>query len=208
MPDTDQLIDQLIDVGREAVRRGLVLASGGNLSARVPGGDEFVVTASGAWLDRLTPGDFAVVGLDGNLRRGNSTPSVEWKLHQRTYQVRGDANSVIHLHPQHAVLIDALGHEIRLITLDHAYYLRKVVRVPFFPAGSPEIADLSAAAAREADAIVLAFHGCSTLGDTIDMAYRRATNLEEAAICTFRCLQLGNTALTFPAEWFDKLGSI
>ena len=33
----DEAIDQLVEVGRSAVERGLVLASGGNLSARLPG---------------------------------------------------------------------------------------------------------------------------------------------------------------------------
>ena len=45
-PDRDALTDQLIDAGAEIVRRGLVLASGGNLSVRRPGSDSFIVTAS------------------------------------------------------------------------------------------------------------------------------------------------------------------
>jgi di/tricarboxylate transporter len=43
------------------VDRGLVLASGGNLSARLPGSDELVVTTSGTWLDRLEAGDILLV---------------------------------------------------------------------------------------------------------------------------------------------------
>jgi L-fuculose-phosphate aldolase len=95
------LIDQLSDVGRTAVAQGLVLASGGNLSARLPGSDEFVVTGTGTYLDRLAPDAFSLLGLDGEVRGGNSRPSTEWKLHQRTYNVRPDVNAVIHLHPQH-----------------------------------------------------------------------------------------------------------
>ena len=41
------LIDELIEVGRDAARRGLVLASAGNLSARLPGGESFVVMHNG-----------------------------------------------------------------------------------------------------------------------------------------------------------------
>jgi L-fuculose-phosphate aldolase len=207
LPD-GELIDQLVDAGRHAVDRGLVLASGGNLSARLPGGDAFVVTASGTWLDRLTPADFTVVGADGAVRAGHPQPSVEWRLHQRTYQVRADVRAVVHLHPQHAVLVDALGHQIRLITLDQAFYLRRVARVPYSPSGSVELAEAAAEAARDHDAIVLAFHGCSALGDTVAMALRRALNLEEAALATFRCLQLGDHGLTFPPEWFERLATV
>lgn len=199
------LMDELAWVGRDAVARGLVVASGGNLSARIPGGDAFVVTAAGTWLDRLLPADFSAIDLDGSVIGGNVTPSSEWKLHQRTYRARPDVNAVVHLHPQTAVVLDALGFEVRLLTLDHAHYLRRIARVPFFHNGSDELADASAEASRDCDVIILANHGCSTLGDTIAMAWRRALNLEEAAENTFRCLQLGDTDTRFPADAFEEL---
>jgi L-fuculose-phosphate aldolase len=194
----DEAVGQLIEVGRLAVERGLVLASGGNLSARLPGESEFVVTGAGTWLDRLTPADFSLVTLDGAVAGGAERPSTEWKLHQRTYRARPDVHAVVHLHPQHAVLVDALGHPIRLLTLDHATYVRSVGTVPYFPNGSDELADAAAEQAREHDCIVLSHHGCSALGADVGMAFRRALNLEEAAIATYRCLLLGDTATTFP----------
>ena len=200
-----ETIRQLVEVGRAAVERGLVLASGGNLSARLPGGTEFVVTGAGTWLDRLVPGDFSRVTLGGDVVGGAERPSSEWKLHQRTYQVRSDVNAVVHLHPQHAVLVDALGHRIRFITLDHAYYVRSVGTVPYFPNGSDELADGAAEQAREHDCIVLSHHGCSALGADIGMAYRRALNLEEAATATYRCLAVGDTTTDFPPEAFADL---
>lgn len=205
-PETGQdLLDQLADVGRLAVGSGLALASGGNLSARLPGSDEFIITGAGTWLDRLTPADFSVMTLGGDVVGGVERPSSEWKLHQRTYRIRPDVNAVVHLHPQHAVLVDALGHRIRLITLDHAYYVRSVGTVPYFPNGSDELADLAAEQAREHDCIVLSHHGCSALGTDVGMAYRRALNLEEAATATYRCLALGDTDCVFPPEAFAVL---
>lgn len=198
-PQAD-LIDQLIEVGADAVRRGLVVASGGNLSARFPGRDAFVVTATATWLDRLTPGDFSVLDLGGGVIGGSPAPSSEWRLHQRTYGVRPDVHAIVHLHPQTSVVVDALGHEIRLITLDHVNYLRRVARIPFFPNGTDELADAAAEASRESNVVLLAYHGCSTLGESVEMAYRRALNLEEAAVNTFRCLQLGDTTTTFPVD--------
>jgi L-fuculose-phosphate aldolase len=194
----EEAVGQLMEVGRLAVERGLVLASGGNLSARLPGESEFAVTGAGTWLDRLTPADFSVVTLDGEVVGGAERPSSEWKLHQRTYRARPDVHAVVHLHPQHAVLVDALGHPIRLLTLDHASYVRSVGTVPYFPNGSDELADAAAEQARAHDCIVLSHHGCSALGADVGMAFRRALNLEEAAIATYRCLLLGDTATTFP----------
>jgi L-fuculose-phosphate aldolase len=195
----DEAIGQLIEVGRAAVERGLVVASGGNLSVRLPGAAEFVVTAAGTWLDKLTPADFSALTLDGDVLAGAERPSTEWKLHQRTYRVRPDVHAVVHLHPQHAVLVDALGHPIRLMTLDHAFYVRSVGTVPYFPNGSDELADAAAEQSRYHDCIVLSHHGCSALGEDVGMAYRRALNLEDAAIATYRALLLGDTTTVFPA---------
>lgn len=204
--ERDGVIEQLIEVGRSAVERGLVLASGGNLSARGPGDDAFVITAAGTWLDRLTPEDFIWMRTDGQIVGSPGNPSSEWKLHARTYAVRGDVNAVIHLHPQYSILLDALGHDIRLLTLDHASYVRSVGRIPYFPNGSDELADEAAKQAREHDCVMMAYHGCSSLGEDISMAYRRALNLEEAATQTYRMLVLGDATSTFPRDELSTVG--
>lgn len=190
------LVEELIDTGATAVRQGLVQATGGNLSARTPGGDRFVVTGAGTRLDRLTADDVALVAMDGTVLSG-PRPSSEWKLHQRTYRVRDDATAIVHVHPQHAVLLDALGLPIRFLTLDHAYYVGSAGRVPFYANGTDQLADEAAEQARHHDAVVLANHGCSAVGDSVLMAFRRASLLEEAATMTYRTLLLGDRDTTF-----------
>lgn len=199
------LIQELSTVGHTAVERGLVLASGGNLSARLPDGKHFVVTGSGTWLDTLSEDDFTVMSLEGEVVGGNPRPSSEWKLHQRSYQVRPDVNSVIHMHPQYAVLMDAVDKPIRLITLDHAYYVKSIGVAPYHPNGSDELADLSAAQLEDHNCVIMQHHGCTTVADSISMAYRRMLNLEEAATATYRALLLGDTTATFPVDAFDSL---
>ncbi len=203
-PRIHTLITELSSTGADIVARGLALASGGNISARIDD-DTFVVTGSGTWLDRLTPADFSVMTLSGEVVGGSPRPSSEWKLHQRSYLARPDVNAVVHVHPQHAVMLNALGHEVRLLTLDHAYYVRSVGSTPYYPNGSDELADSAAEQALRHDCIIMGHHGCSALGDSIGMAFRRALNLEEAATTTYRALLLGDTTTTFPAEAFDQL---
>ena len=201
------LIDQLITVGRKAVAAGLVIGSGGNLSARLPGSDECVVTCSGSWLDELTAADFSVVAIaDGAVRRGHPRPSSEALLHLATYRVRPDVNAIIHLHPQTSVLLDALGHPIRLLTIDHAYYVREVRSTPFLQSGSPELAEAGARAAADGcNCVILGHHGCSVLGETVEIAHKRAANLEEAARATLTMLQLGDTQTACPPEYLDRI---
>ena len=197
------LIDELITVGRKAVAAGLVIGSGGNLSARLPGADQCVVTASGCWLDDLTRDDFSVVAItDGAVRGGHPRPSSETPLHLATYRVRADVNAVVHLHPQTSVLLDALGHPIRLLTIDHAYYVREVRSTPFIQSGTQELADAGAAAVADGcNCVILGHHGCSALGETVELAHKRAANLEEAARATLVMLQLGDTTTVCPPAY-------
>lgn len=196
--------DELIEIGADAVRRGLALASGGNLSVRLDG-DRALITRSGTWLDRLTPESFCVIDFDGTVLAGDDKPSSEWKLHTRTYQAREDVGSVVHLHPQMSLMVDALGHEIRLLTMDHANYVRKVARTDFYHNATDELADTAAVAALDANCVIMAYHGCSCVGPTPQMAYRRALNLEQAAEMTYRLLTLGDRDAAFPAEAFDRI---
>ena len=203
----DDLINQLITVGRKAVSAGLVIGSGGNLSARLPGADECVVTCSGSWLDELTAEQFSVVGIEeGEVRGGHPTPSSEAPLHLATYRSRPDANALIHLHPQTSVLLDALGHPIRLLTIDHAYYVREIRSTPFIQSGTQELADAGAEAARDGcNCVILGHHGCSALGYTVEMAHKRAANLEEAARATLTMLQLGDTTTICPPAYLATI---
>lgn len=196
-PSCDDAIRQLIRAGAEIVQSRLALASAGNLSIRLDE-ESFVVTGSGTWLNRLEPASFTVMGLDGTVLDGDVRPSSEWKLHQRAYLARPDAGSVIHVHPAHAVLLDALGTPIRMLTLDHAYYVGSVGRTPYHPNGSDELADTAAAELRAHNCVIMGNHGSTTVGDDCDMALRRALNLENAAETTYRALTLGRDDLEFP----------
>ena len=203
----NDLIAQLIVVGRKAVTSGLVIGSGGNLSARLPGADECVVTCSGSWLDELTPEQFSVVAIaDGTVRGGHPAPSSEVPLHLATYRARPDANALIHLHPQTSVLLDALGYPIRLLTTDQAYYVREVRSTPFLQSGTPELAKAGAdAVADGCNCVILGHHGCSVIADTIELAHKRAANLEEAARATLTMLQLGDTTSVCPPAYLETI---
>jgi len=200
---SDDLVRQLVAVGRKAVAAGLVIGSGGNLSARLPGSGTCVVTCSGSWLDELTPADFSYVDIEtGQVREGHPRPSSEVQLHLATYRVRPDVNAVVHLHPQTSVLLTALGHPIRLLTIDHAYYVREVRTTPFIQSGTRELAEAAAGAvAQGCNCVVLGNHGCSALGATVDLAHKRAANLEEAAKATLAMLQLGDATTACPPEY-------
>jgi ribulose-5-phosphate 4-epimerase/fuculose-1-phosphate aldolase len=215
----DRLRNELTQLGAEVVGAGLVVGSGGNLSARVPGEATCLVTAAGAWLDRLTPADFVRVSIDtgapvdrdasddGDESTSAVLPSSELALHLHTYRARPDVNAIVHLHPQSVLLLDAIGERIRLVSTDHAYYVRRVARVGFHPPGTVALAEAAAAAVADGvNCVVLAHHGCSVVADTVALAHRRVRNLEEAAQLTYRALALGRGDLSeCPREFLDHL---
>lgn len=215
------LRDQLAHVGYDVVQAGLVVGSGGNLSARSPDDDACWVTASGAWLDRLSRSSFVRVRLsDGTVedapgvRMGGAAgapgPTSELALHLATYRARPDVQAIVHLHPQTVLLLDALRERIRLVTTDHAYYLRRVVTVAFRLPGSVELAALAAATAADGtNCLVLSQHGCSVLADSVELAHKRARNLEEAARLTYQAMLAGrlDALPDCPDEFVDRLAS-
>ena len=205
-PDWTGLVEELLDAGRTLVRAGLVLASGGNLSARRPGGAVAAVTARGTWLDRLGPADFTLVRLDdGAVVGGAPDPSTELALHLECYRARPDASAVVHVHPQTSVLLAALGRPIRTITTDHAAYVGTVRVAPFRHPGSPELATEAAALLDDCDCVILSHHGCSVVGESVEMALRRVLNLEEAAKLTYTALLIGDTDTVCPPSYRERL---
>ncbi|MFY1674207.1 class II aldolase/adducin family protein [Plantactinospora sp. WMMB334] len=135
-------------------------------------------------------------------------PSSEVELHLAAYRARPDVNAIVHLHPQTVLLLDALGEQIRLVSTDHGFYLRRVARVPFRPPGTTELAALAADASRDGtNCLVLSRHGCSVLADSVELAHKRAANLEEAARLTYRALAVGRLGELpdLPAEFLARL---
>jgi len=212
------LRDQLAHVGYDVVQAGLVCGSGGNLSARIPDEEACWATASGAWLDRLSRSSFAAVRIsDGSPAAVGAVPppyvepTGELALHLALYRARPDVNAVVHLHPQTALLLDALGEHIRIATTDHAFYLRRVSTVPFRMPGSTELAAMTAAMAADGtDCLLLSQHGCVVLADSVELAHKRARNFEEAAQLTYRALAANrlDTLRDCPEQFLDRLAGV
>lgn len=208
MGDIENLWNDLLVVGRKLVAAGLVVGAGGNISARLPGSDEIVISPSGYNLAELREEDLCALGLDGERRRGELRPSSESNMHLAAYRARPDVNVVFHLHPPHSTLLHAIGRPVRLITIDHAYYLRQLGEVPYLPSGTVELADAVAAELGMVDVVLLKHHGCLLVAPAIEVAYQRAVNLEEAARATYRAALLGDDTTVCPPEYLERIRSL
>jgi L-fuculose-phosphate aldolase len=201
----DATAEGLVALGRRVVAAGLVVASGGNLAARLPARDRILVTPRGWALDDIDAAVLVAVGLDGRNISGAHAPSTELALHLAAFGARRDAVVCLHLHPPMATLLHAVGRQIRRFTTDHAYYLRRLGAVPFVQPGSDRLAREVAAELADADIVLMRHHGCLIVADSFELGFSRAANLEAAALATYQAHLLGAEGGECPPEFLAEV---
>ena len=101
------LVDELIDVGRLLYSMGMVPATSGNFSARLPD-NNLAITISGRNKGHLKHGDIMLADAAGNSLDGNR-PSAEARLHVQIYDRFPDARCIIHPHSVNATLLSLMA---------------------------------------------------------------------------------------------------
>ena len=99
-----QLVDQVLEAAAKVVAGGAISANGhGNVSIRVPGGDEMYYTSAPS-LKGLTAYGIVRVGLDGTLLEGSLPPiqGAVVAMHTAMYADSPDVGCVIHTHSPYA----------------------------------------------------------------------------------------------------------
>lgn len=98
----------VIEAGKRLVSSGLIRRTWGNVSCRVSP-SQFVITPSGRNYLDLTPDEIVLIQLPDLSYEGNVLPSSEMQVHGAAYQMRPDANFIIHTHQEQASVVSALG---------------------------------------------------------------------------------------------------
>lgn len=100
---TTQLADQLIQAANLLFQAGVMSHSGhGNLSARLPGTQQMLLTSTGN-IAHLATDQLAVVTFDGDVVEGFLPPITREiiGMHACVYRMREDVGAVIHTHSPH-----------------------------------------------------------------------------------------------------------
>jgi L-fuculose-phosphate aldolase len=168
----------IAEFGRRMTADRLVVGTSGNLSIRA--GDLVAVTPAGHAYETLTPELVCVNHLDGSPVEGELAPTSELPFHQLIY-AHTDAAAVVHTHSTAATAVSTVVDELPTI-----HYILAVmggpVRVAAYATfGSQELADNVLAALQGRSGVLLANHGATTYGPTIEVAYDRALYLEWVA---------------------------
>ena len=146
--------DEICRVGRSMFERGLVHASAGNISLRLPADEGFLITPTDACLGTLVPERLAWVAGDGR-HRGGDQASKTLALHRQLYAAAPEAQCVIHTHSTHLVALTLAGvwSAEAILPPITPYFVMKVGRVPLLPyhrPGDPAVGLLAAAAIHQA----------------------------------------------------------
>jgi L-fuculose-phosphate aldolase len=164
---------------REAGKRGLIVGSSGNVSARTP--DGMVITPSGGDPEGVTAADLSAVTMDG-VALDQATPSSEWAMHAAIYGTCPEAGFIVHCHADACTALACLGLELPAFHYMVLQFGGANVRcAPYVTFGTPALATLAAEAMRERTACLLANHGMVVCADSAKAALAQAILLE--ALC-------------------------
>ncbi|MCH8825338.1 MAG: class II aldolase/adducin family protein [Chloroflexi bacterium] len=185
---------------------GLTAGTGGNVSLRLPPGEDgevlLAVTPTSVPYPDLTPQSIVVVDLDVNPvdGGGDGAPSSETLLHTEIYRRRPDAGAVIHTHSVFATVLAVTGSEIPPIIDEAVVYIGGPVKVSdyAFP-GSQELADNVCAALEERNAAIIRNHGAVCVGSDLSEALSTCELLERLAQIYYYASVAGNVGI-LPAD--------
>ena len=185
---------QIVATAQELVRKGYLMATGGNLSLRIPAKNAFAITPSNYDYMLMTPDDVCVLDFALNPLAGQLKPSVESAMHLAVYQVRADVHAIIHTHQVYTSALTLIKAPIPALFDEQARFLgRSVEIIPYAPSGTGMLKQTVAKHVRgHNNAFMLQNHGALVFGDDMARAVFNVEILEKCAlayllaICTER----------------------
>ena len=128
---------QIVETAQSLVKKGYLMATGGNVSARIFGQDTFAITPSNYEYFKMTAEDICVLGFPLNKIEGQRKPSVESAMHAAIYQVRPDVNAIVHTHQAYVSALSLIQAPIPALFDEQARFLgRSVDIIPYAPSGT------------------------------------------------------------------------
>lgn len=197
----------------ELVRHGLVVWTGGNISARVPGAELMVIKPSGVSYDDLTAESMVVCDLHGNVVEGDLAPSSDTAAHAYIYR-HLPVGGVVHTHSTYAVAWAARGEPVPCVLTAMADEFGGPIPIaPFVLIGDDAIGRVVVDALHDSrsPAVLVTNHGPFTVGADARAAVKAAVMCEDVCRTVHIARQLGeplSIADADVAQLFDRYQNV
>ena len=162
---------------------GLVVASAGNVSARVAGHDAIAITPTCISYDVMTADQIVVVGVDSGLPIESSfRPSGELPTHLAVYRRRPDVGAVVHTHAPYVSTLSVLRKPLPPIIDEMIVYFGGTIEVADYAfTGTDDLGANVVDALGDRAGVLLSNHGNLCVGSDLDEALHVALTMESSA---------------------------
>jgi L-ribulose-5-phosphate 4-epimerase len=173
----------LIDAGLILEEAGLGDLTRGHVSIRMPGNPSlFIMKPHSYGFDEITMDNIVTCDLEGNKIGAGGRRHSEVFIHTEIYKARPDVNSVIHVHPTHAVALSATGRQLRPISQPASCFLDGL---PYFTETielirTKEMGVGVAKALGPHKAVLMRNHGVAVVGNMVEESVILTILLENA----------------------------
>jgi len=176
--------EQIVDTAQALVRKGYLMATGGNISLRIPGQNMFAITPSNYDYFKMTPDDVSILDVELNKIEGHLKPSVESSMHGAIYQVRKDVNAIVHTHQAYVSALTLIKTPIPALFDEQARFLgRSVDIILYAPSGTGMLKNTVAKHVRNHNnAFMMKNHGALVFGHDVERAVHNVEILEKCAL--------------------------
>ena len=183
LPDNRATRIAIIKACRWMNASGINQGTSGNISVRTGKGDEMLITPSGVPYDDLEAEMIVRMALDEEPVAGQGLkPSSEWRFHQALLRTRSDMAAVLHAHPTYASALAIIREPIPACHyMIAAFGGHDVPLVDYHIYGSEELADAVCEVMQDRHGCLMANHGATVVGESLEKAIWRLEELENLA---------------------------
>ncbi|RZU66468.1 L-ribulose 5-phosphate 4-epimerase [Microterricola gilva] len=206
-----RLRTEVAQLHSELTRNGLVVWTGGNVSARVSGADLFVIKPSGVSYDELGPENMILCDLDGavigDTPGSDRAPSSDTAAHAYVYRNMPEVGGVVHTHSPYATAWAARGEAIPCVLTAMADEFGGPIPIgPFAIIGDDSIGRgiVQTLTGHRSRAVLMQNHGPFTIGKDARDAVKAAVMVEDAAR-TVHLARQGGAVIEIPQPAIDAL---
>ena len=175
--------EQVVRVGLEALERGVVHGTAGNMSIRDPETGLIAISPSGMPYPTVTAADVVVVDERGEVVDGARKPSSETPLHTMVHRARPGLRAIVHTHSHYSTVVGCIRPFLPAILTEVCLVVGPRVPVTRYGlTGTPDFGE-SVLEVLEPDgkAVILKNHGLICFGQDFDQALAVTEIVEEAA---------------------------